>query len=40
VTTVYPFGEEVVTIDSETAEFASLSHKYSSEIDRASPIPS
>jgi hypothetical protein len=35
VTTVYPFGEEVVTIDPETAEFASLSHKYSGEIDRA-----
>jgi hypothetical protein len=35
VTTVYPFGEEVIAIDPETAEFASLSHKYSGEIDRA-----
>jgi hypothetical protein len=35
VTTVFPFGEEIVTIDPETAEFASLSHKYSGEIERA-----
>jgi hypothetical protein len=35
VTTVFPFGEELVTIDPETAEFASLSHKYSAEIERA-----
>jgi hypothetical protein len=35
VTTVFPFGEEVVTIDPETAEFTSLSHKYSGEIERA-----
>jgi hypothetical protein len=35
VTTVFPFGEEVITIDRETAEFASLSHKYSGEIERA-----
>jgi hypothetical protein len=35
VTTVFPFGEEVITIDPETAEFASLTHKYSSEIERA-----
>jgi hypothetical protein len=34
VTTVFPFGEGVVTIDPETAEFASLSHKYSGEIKR------
>jgi hypothetical protein len=34
VTTVYPLGEEVIAIDPETAEFASLSHKYSGEIDR------
>jgi hypothetical protein len=43
VTTVYPFGEEVVTIDPENAEFVSLSHKYSGEIERAKkdakPIP-
>jgi hypothetical protein len=35
VTTVFPFGEEVVTLDPETAEFTSLSHKYSGEIERA-----
>jgi hypothetical protein len=35
VTTVYPFGDEVVTINSETLEFASLSHKYSGEIERS-----
>jgi len=35
VTSIFPFGEEVVTIDLETAEFASLSHKYSGEIERA-----
>jgi len=35
VTTVFPFGEEVVIIDSKTAEFISLSHKYSGEIERA-----
>ncbi len=35
ITTVFPFGEEVVTIDPETAEFTSLSHKYSGEIERA-----
>jgi hypothetical protein len=34
VTTVYPFGEEVITIDPETSEFASLGHKYSGEIER------
>ncbi len=32
---VFPFGEEAITIDPETAEFASLGHKYSSEIKRA-----
>jgi hypothetical protein len=35
VTTVFPFGEEVIAIDPQTAEFASLSHKYSGEIERA-----
>jgi hypothetical protein len=35
VTTVLPFGEEVVAIDSETGEFSKLSHKYSGEIERA-----
>jgi hypothetical protein len=35
VTTVFPFGEEVVTINPETAQFAKLSHKYSGEIERA-----
>jgi hypothetical protein len=35
VTTVYPFDEEVITIDPVTAEFASLSHRYSGEIERA-----
>jgi hypothetical protein len=35
VTTAFPFGDEVVTIDLETTEFASLSHKYSGEIKRA-----
>jgi hypothetical protein len=35
VTTVFPFGEEVVAIDPETAEFAKLTHKYSGEIERA-----
>jgi hypothetical protein len=35
VTTVFPFGEEVITIDPQTAEFTSLSHKYSGEIERA-----
>ena len=44
VTTDYPFGEEVITIDPETAEFTSLSHQYSGEIERAkriatSPMP-
>jgi hypothetical protein len=35
VTTVYPFGEEVISIDPETSEFAELGHKYSGEIKRA-----
>ena len=35
VTTVFPFGEEVITIDPETAEFTSLSRRYSGEIERA-----
>jgi hypothetical protein len=35
VTTVFPFGEEVVTIDPETAEFTSHSHRYAGQIERA-----
>jgi hypothetical protein len=31
----FPFGEEVITIDPDTADFASLGHKYSGEIERA-----
>lgn len=34
VTTVYPFGEEFITIDPETSEFVSFGHKYSGEIER------
>lgn len=34
VTTVYPFGDEVVQFDPQTAEFTSISHKYSAEIER------
>ena len=35
VTTVFPFGEEVIAIYPDTAEVASLCHRYSGEIERA-----
>jgi hypothetical protein len=35
VSTVFPFGEEVVAIDPDTAELVKLSHEYSGVIERA-----